>query len=36
MTKNLDLEGIQSIDDNYDLFTIDVWGVIHKGRKVNN
>ena len=31
MTKNLDLEGLQSIADNYDLFYIDLWGVIHNG-----
>jgi len=31
MTKNLDVEGLQSIADNYDLFYIDLWGVIHNG-----
>ena len=31
MTKNLDKEGLQSIADNYDLFYIDLWGVIHNG-----
>ena len=31
MTKNLDNEGLQSIADNYDLFYIDLWGVIHNG-----
>ena len=31
MTKNLDLDGLQSIADNYDLFYIDLWGVIHNG-----
>ena len=31
MTKNLDLNGLQSIADNYDLFYIDLWGVIHNG-----
>ena len=31
MTKNLDLNGLQSIVDNYDLFYIDLWGVIHNG-----
>ena len=31
MTKNLDLSGLQSIADNYDLFYIDLWGVIHNG-----
>jgi HAD superfamily hydrolase (TIGR01459 family) len=33
MTKNLDIEGLQSIADNYDLFYIDLWGVIHNGIK---
>jgi HAD superfamily hydrolase (TIGR01459 family) len=31
MTKNLDINGLQSIADNYDLFYIDLWGVIHNG-----
>ena len=31
MTKNLDLDGLHSIADNYDLFYIDLWGVIHNG-----
>jgi|TARA_B100001741_G_scaffold297276_1_gene281874 HAD superfamily hydrolase (TIGR01459 family) len=31
MTKNLDLSGLKSIADNYDLFYIDLWGVIHNG-----
>ena len=31
MTKNLDLNGLGSIADNYDLFYIDLWGVIHNG-----
>ena len=31
MTKNLDLEGLRSIADNYDLFYIDLWGVVHNG-----
>ena len=31
MTKNLDNEGFQSIAENYDLFYIDLWGVIHNG-----
>ena len=29
MTKNLDKEGLSSIVDNYQLFYIDLWGVIH-------
>ena len=36
MTKNLDLDGLQSIADNYDLFYIDLWGVIHNGVKLYN
>ena len=35
MTKNLDLSGLRSIADNYDLFYIDLWGVIHNGLKLN-
>ena len=35
MTKNLDNEGLQSIAENYDLFYIDLWGVIHNGIKLN-
>ena len=35
MTKNLDLNGFQSIADNYDLFYIDLWGVIHNGIKLH-
>ncbi len=35
MSKNLDLEGLQSIADNYDLFYIDLWGVIHNGIKLH-
>ena len=31
MTKNLDSEGLSSIANNYDLFYIDLWGVIHNG-----
>ena len=31
MTKNLDDLGIKSISDSYDLFFIDLWGVIHNG-----
>ena len=31
MTKNLDNEGLNSIVDNYDIFYIDLWGVIHNG-----
>ena len=31
MTKNLDSEGLKSIANNYDLFYIDLWGVVHNG-----
>ena len=31
MTKNLDKEGLCSIVDNYHLFYIDLWGVVHNG-----
>ena len=31
MTKNLDSNGLRSIFKNYDLFFIDLWGVIHNG-----
>ena len=31
MTKNLDFEGLSLIADNYDLFYIDLWGVLHNG-----
>ena len=35
MTKNLDIEGLSSIADNYQLFYIDLWGVIHNGISVH-
>tara|TARA_B100001094_G_C17924814_1_gene667744 strand:- start:31 stop:849 length:819 start_codon:yes stop_codon:yes gene_type:complete len=31
MTKNLDNEGLRSIIKDYDIFYIDLWGVIHNG-----
>ena len=31
MTSNLDEKGLRSIVDEYDLFFIDVWGVLHNG-----
>ena len=31
MVKNLDQEGIKSIVNRYDLFFIDLWGVVHNG-----
>ena len=34
MTKNLDNEGLRSIVHNYELFYIDLWGVVHNGVKI--
>ena len=31
MTKNLDGKGLRSVFDNYELFFIDLWGVVHNG-----
>ena len=31
MSKNLDNNGLKSIAENYDIFYIDLWGVIHNG-----
>ena len=31
MSENLDKEGLKSIADNYDIFYIDLWGVVHNG-----
>ena len=31
MTKNLDNDGLSSIVENYDIFYIDLWGVVHNG-----
>ena len=31
MTENLDNKGLKSIADNYDIFYIDLWGVVHNG-----
>jgi HAD superfamily hydrolase (TIGR01459 family) len=31
VTKNLDKQGLSSIVDNYQLFYIDLWGVVHNG-----
>ena len=36
MTKNLDKDGLRSIADNYQLFYIDLWGVIHNGISIHN
>jgi len=35
MTKNLDKEGLRSIFKDYDLFFIDIWGVVHNGIKLH-
>ena len=31
MSKNLDNKGLRSIAENYDIFYIDLWGVVHNG-----
>jgi HAD superfamily hydrolase (TIGR01459 family) len=31
MTKNIDNEGLRSIINNYEIFYIDLWGVVHNG-----
>ena len=36
MTKNLDKEGLSSIADNYQLFYVDLWGVVHNGVSLHN
>jgi len=36
MTKNLDQTGLKSIVDSYDLFFIDIWGVVHNGIKLSD
>ena len=35
MSKNLDNNGLRSIVNDYDLFYIDIWGVIHNGIKLH-
>ncbi|MDB9719164.1 TIGR01459 family HAD-type hydrolase [Candidatus Pelagibacter sp.] len=35
MSENLDNYGLRSIAKNYDIFYIDLWGVIHDGIKLN-
>ena len=35
MTKNLDSKGFKSVFNDYDLFFIDLWGVIHNGIELN-
>ena len=36
MSENLDIKGLRSIAKNYDIFYIDLWGVIHNGIKLHN
>ena len=36
MTKNLDQKGLRSIAEYYDLFYIDLWGVVHDGISIYN
>ena len=31
MSENLDNKGLKSIAENYDIFYIDLWGVVHNG-----
>ena len=31
MSENLDNNGLKSIVENYDIFYIDLWGVVHNG-----
>ena len=35
MSENLDNNGLKSIVENYDIFYIDLWGVIHNGIKLH-
>ena len=35
MSKNLDESGLKSIVSEYDLFFIDIWGVVHNGIKLH-
>ena len=36
MTKNLDNKGLKSVADQYDLFFVDLWGVVHNGIDLHN
>ena len=36
MTENLDNNGLKSIAESYDIFYIDLWGVIHDGINLHN
>jgi len=31
MSENLDIKGLRSIVNDYDIFYIDLWGVVHNG-----
>ena len=35
MSENLDNNGLRSIAENYDIFYIDLWGVVHNGIKLH-
>ena len=35
MSKNLEETGLKSIASQYDLFFIDIWGVVHNGIKLH-
>jgi len=35
MSENLDNKGLRSIAENYDIFYIDLWGVVHNGVKLH-
>ena len=34
MTLNLDIDGLKSVVNDFDLFFIDIWGVVHNGVKL--
>ena len=34
MVRNLDREGLKSIVQDYELFFVDLWGVVHNGIKL--
>ncbi len=36
VTKNLDNQGLRSIANDYDLFFIDIWGVVHNGIQLHD
>ena len=35
MTKNLDEKGLRAITENYEIFFIDLWGVVHNGIRLH-